>query len=73
MEFTYDHLLEQLNNEIKPYGYEFSVIEHEESLDMLFFNGEDWQDYAVGYYDDEMPELLFNASLFVFKRIMDNR
>lgn len=69
MEFTYDHLLDALNTTIKPFGYEFNVIEREDGIDMLFFNGEDWQDYAVGYYDEEMPELMFDAALFVLERI----
>lgn len=70
MEFTYDHLLERLNETIKPFGYEFCVIENEEGIDMQLFNGEDWQDFALGFYDEEMPELLFNASIDVFNRII---
>ena len=72
MEFTYDHLLEKLNDAIKPYGYEFCVIENEEGIDMQLFNGEDWQDFALGFYDEEMPELLFNASIDVFNRIISD-
>lgn len=69
MEFTYDHLLDALNTTIKPFGYEFSVIERDGGLDMLFYNGEDWEDYAGGYYDEEMPELMFDAAIFVLERI----
>lgn len=72
MEFSYDHLLERLNETIKPYGYEFCVIENEEGIDMQLFNGEDWQDFALGFYDEEMPELLFNASIDVFNRIISD-
>jgi len=69
MEFTYDHLLDALNTTIKPFGYEFKVEHEDDALSLKFFNGEDWEDYADGYYDEEMPELMFDAALFVLERI----
>lgn len=70
-DFTHQHLLQALNKQIKPYGYKFKVKRtRDDGLNLLFFNGTEWEDYGLGYYDEEMPELLFNASLFVFKKIV---
>lgn len=73
MEFTYDYLLEELNTTVKPLGYEFSVIEREDGIDVLFLNGDDWEDYGLGYYDEEMPEVLFGAAIFVLRKVADHK
>lgn len=70
-EFSYQHLLQALNKQIKPYGYKFKVKRtREDGLNLFFFNGADWFEFGLGYHDEEMPELLFDASLFVFKKIV---
>lgn len=72
MYFYDQHLLSKLNKDIKPYGYKFKVKHEEDALSLKFFNGKEWEDYAGGYYSDEMQELLFHASIFVFKRIISD-
>lgn len=72
MDFYDQHLLSALNKDIKPYGYKFKVKHVEGYLSLLFFNGTEWEVYADGYASDEMQELLFNASIFVFNRIISD-
>lgn len=64
MEFSYQHLLDAMNNEIKPYGVKFKVEHEDNTINLLFYNGSYWEDYASGYYEDEVPELFLEAKCY---------
>ena len=69
MECYNQHLLDAINDELRPYGMQFKLEQEDNAFNLLFFNGTDWEDYACGYYDEELPELFLDAKSHAFKRI----